>query len=614
MKTNLFKVKERKEKRIIIEEERLKNPFLLFLKRHKAFILTSGIMLAICLLLVSTGLAFSLFRGSNDYDITYIEGDEIIDTNQDPSIDDEDIKEEFLGEIARTEGIVLQTKTFMTKDGDVISYFTDFSAIVVKSTGKIYRISSVETNKKERTYGIDQNGKIDEKAKRIFVESTTQTLMDGTIITNYTDGTAKVEYKGQTLFIRDSNNIKIKSGTNLNTIAPSGVAPTSEINKVNAIVQKKFTDGTSLITINNERFIVNKNTEVAITENNIDFSKNNSFSVIDEKTFKDGYTITHFQNGTALITEPNGNTIYVKKSGDILLYKEMIYEIITKPTGEADSRTTLNIGGEKKVTYFDNAAAIIINKDGKREYVEDGDDIVYDKNKNIETNPIVSKQIDERITKTGLTAYVFDNGKSQVMRKDGTSYVTDTDKLDFKPKDEEDKDEEDKDDEPSHNEPNENPKDWFDINEIDNIYDNSKNIRKTKIQIQNTTKKTKKLRIVIEEESDYSKHIINTDMEKFDPNSDWRKLPPSLVKFQATITSDNNPLKAVGPLSLTSNTWTNELDQIDRYIIYEGMLDGNETIEANILLRVDYENATNDHQNSIFIGKIKIYVDDELAE
>ena len=29
------------------------------------------------------------------------------------------------------------------------------------------------------------------------------------------------------------------------------------------------------------------------------------------------------------------------------------------------------------------------------------------------------------------------------MRKDGTSYVTDTDKLDFKPKDEEDKDEED---------------------------------------------------------------------------------------------------------------------------------------------------------------------------
>ena len=149
MKTNLFKVKEKKEKRIIIEEERLKNPFLLFLKRHKAFILTSGIMLGICLLLVSTGLAFSLFRGSNDYDITYIEGDEIIDTNQDPSIDDEDIKEEFLGEIARTEGIVLQTKTFMTKDGDVISYFTDFSAIVVKSTGKIYRISSVETNKKE---------------------------------------------------------------------------------------------------------------------------------------------------------------------------------------------------------------------------------------------------------------------------------------------------------------------------------------------------------------------------------------------------------------------------------------------------------------------------------
>ena len=174
-------------------------------------------------------------------------------------------------------------------------------------------------------------------------------------------------------------------------------------------------------------------------------------------------------------------------------------------------------------------------------------------------------------------------------------------------------DEEDKDDEPSHNEPNEIPKNWFRIWEEKNVYDNSKNIRTTIIRIQNTTTKTKKLRIVIEEESDYSKHIINTDMEKFDPNSNWRKLPPSLVKFQATITSDNT-LKAVGPSSLTSKTWTNESEQIDRYIIYEGELDGNETIKANILLRVDYENATNDHQNSIFIGKIKIYVDDELAE
>ena len=96
MKTNLFNVKERRERRIIIEEERTKNPFLLFFKKYKNFILTSGIMIALCFILASTGIAFSLFRGSNDYDITYIEGDETISTNKDPTIDEEDIKDGLL--------------------------------------------------------------------------------------------------------------------------------------------------------------------------------------------------------------------------------------------------------------------------------------------------------------------------------------------------------------------------------------------------------------------------------------------------------------------------------------------------------------------------------------
>ena len=162
MKTNLFKVREKKEKKIIIEEERLKNPFLLFFKRYGKSIIISGIMIAICFLLISTGIAFSLFRGSNDYDITYIEGDEIINSNNNPEIDDEDVKDELLGEIAKADGIVLQTKTFMSSQGDVISYFTDGTAIVVQSNGKIYRISSTQNG----GYGINENGKVNETAKQ----------------------------------------------------------------------------------------------------------------------------------------------------------------------------------------------------------------------------------------------------------------------------------------------------------------------------------------------------------------------------------------------------------------------------------------------------------------
>ena len=64
MKTNLFRVKEKKEEKIVIEEERTENPFLLFLRRHKNFIMTSLILLGISSLLITIGLAFSLFQPS----------------------------------------------------------------------------------------------------------------------------------------------------------------------------------------------------------------------------------------------------------------------------------------------------------------------------------------------------------------------------------------------------------------------------------------------------------------------------------------------------------------------------------------------------------------------
>ena len=97
MKNNIFRVKKKEEKKFIIEEERTKNPFLLFFKRYKKSIILSIVMTLFCLILISTGIAFSLFQGSNDYDISYIEGGETIDSNNSPDINDEDIKNELLG-------------------------------------------------------------------------------------------------------------------------------------------------------------------------------------------------------------------------------------------------------------------------------------------------------------------------------------------------------------------------------------------------------------------------------------------------------------------------------------------------------------------------------------
>lgn len=594
---NVFNVKEKQEKKLILEEERIKNPFLLFLKRHKNFILVSIIMMLICLFLVSTGIAFSLFRGSNDYDITYIEGSETIDSNNNPEVDDEEVEEELLGEIAREEGILLLVKTIMTGKGDVISYYTDGTAIVVQSDGKIYRIS---TNEKKQ-YGINENGKIDSTAKKILVTSNTNTLQDGTIITYYSDGSAKIEYKSQTYFVRDSNNIKIENETSLDNLAPSGVAPTKENKRVRNNNAITFTNKTHLVTINGKKYIVNKSTNVIINESEIEYDTKNAYKAIGERKYIDGNTITHFENGAAIITDPKGNVTYVKKSGDILLKKDKlqnnkkyIYEILPNPAGYSNSRTTIRTTDGKRVTYFDNAAAIIINQDGKREYSEDNDDILYDNNKNISSNPVTYEQIDKRVTEDGNTAYVFANGKTQVVRENGTSYVTETSELTFKPEKEEGL-EKPEIEEPSHGTPNEDLSEGIEISEAENTYNDFMNVEDTIFIINNKNKSSRTLRITIEEVSNYQKY--NTS-----------RLEPKFVKFQATVGDDY-----VSARSLTENTWINS-EGITNYTIYEGTINAKQTVKVALSLYVDYASLNNSHQNKGFIGTIRIYVDDSFLE
>ena len=106
--------------------------------------------------------------------------------------------------------------------------------------------------------------------------STTSTLSDGTIITYYSDGSAKVEYKNQTLFVRDSNNIKLDNGNTLNNLAPSGVSPVKVTDEVGTNTIITFTDKTSLVIMDGKKYIINKNTSIAVTENTINYNKYNS--------------------------------------------------------------------------------------------------------------------------------------------------------------------------------------------------------------------------------------------------------------------------------------------------------------------------------------------------
>lgn len=582
MKTNIFKVKKKDEvnKKIVIEEEKTKNPFLLFFKKNKTlffFIVGTIIILS---LLISVGFAFSLFRGSNDYDISYVDGSDKIDSNNDPSIKDDDIKGDLLGDEARSLGIVLLSRSVMTDSGDIISYYTDGTAIYVDSKrGKTYRIFPLSNG----AYGINDNGNISSSAKKIYVESTTTTLADGSVITYYTDGTASVSLKGVTIFVRDANNVKTENGTSFSYGAPSGVALSKNIEKSSSNSLIGFTDKSTYVVSDGKQYIVNKNIESSFNGGDIQFDQNNSFGILGEKTYSDGNTISIFLNGSAVIKDKKGNVIYVKKSGDLLLKSNSLYEIY--PNDYGYSVSTVRCGDGKNVIYYDDGSAVIIYPDGNRERVVDSDMIIYDRFKNIVSEVDGVRKKSEKTTVDGEKVYNFSDGKSQVERKDGTSYIVDTSKLNFKANGSID----------NSNIGNSNSgidkDDDIIVREVENKFENdAKNINTTVLNITNNNRSRKNLRITIQEEKNYSQY--NT-----------LRLDPKFVLFQATVEANFIPRT-----SLTSNSWTDSSGNIN-YVIYEGVIQAKQSVNVALSLYVDYANLDNRYQNHGFIGRIKVYVD-----
>ena len=590
MKTNLFKVREKKEKKIVIEEEKYKNPLILFFIRHKSFILMSIGLLLLCIILISVGLAFSLFGSSSDFDITYIEGDEIIQPN--PDVDDEDVMEELTG--VGTEGVVVLVDRFMTSDGDIITYFSDGVSIVVEADGTIYKVYPTSSGE----YGVDRNGNYLDDAVRGRVTSRSETLEGNTIITYYSDGSAQVEHNGVIIYVRDSDNIEREP--NFSEVIPSGVSIESNNSNINGFSVIEFSDGTYLIISGDNKYIVNRNTEVSVSDNDVSYDRYNSFGTIDETQLDDGNTITYFEDGSAVIKDIDGKYIYVNKSGDIVVKDNKIYEIITNDRG--DSTYSKRCPDGNVITYYDNGAAVITDVGGNKSYVEDSGDIIYNSSGNISSVlDDVSSVISSGKMETGESVTNFDNGKSEIINSDGSSYIIDSTDIklveDSDSNDEEEPNDDVGDDDPGNG--NGTGGGTIDtsgiyVSDAENTYNYSMSIETTTFIIRNRDSATREFRIVIEEVDDYSRY--NTS-----------RLEPRFVKFQAVIGGEY-----VAPTSLDSNVW-NDSDGSVNYVIYDGVVRARSTVSVNLSLYVDYAPLDNSYQDKGFIGTIKVYLiaDDE---
>ena len=566
MRTNLFNLKRHKQNKIVLEEEVIDNPFLYFYKKYYKYLILLIILLALISIIVSLYYAIVNLRGTtkvvtniNNVVVKFDDDYNINSINMKP-ISGGKANEEFYeryGNVGLKEGVIFVVKEISTKNGTV-TFFSDGTSMLIKTNGKITRISSL----KNGDYGINENGEIivGAKTKEISIVKTI-TLEDNTVIIYYSDNSCKIIVStDRAMLVRNSSRLVIENNR-LVKINPSGVS--KELRVDNNITY--YEDGTIKIEKDNKIYVIRNSEDVDLS--NITFPSNNEATIVKTINLKDGSKINYFSDGSAEIVKDNTSTM-VRQSKDIIYNDNRVIEIIeTKYAHMSSEKTTLD---EKEIIYLDNGGALIKNKDGTYDYVYENSDIKYDSNGNIKQVNNLVNEIDHKTTPDGVIVIDLKDGNSIIIDENGYRIV-ETDKIVY-----------DNDGNIAKIVGEEDP------SEDKSIYDNH-------FVIENKGKDKVRYMVAIE---------VSDNYQDYAPV----KLNPIYLKYNLvanTIYLENKVLNNILPMG-TVLEGNKKIDK-ETYILYEGVLDSGKNADITLGLWLDYDDITNDYQNSVFVGTIKIY-------
>lgn len=566
MRTNLFNLKRHKQNKIVLEEEVIDNPFLYFYKKYYKYLILLIILLALISIIVSLYYALVNLRGTtkvvtniNNVVVKFDDDYNINSINMKP-ISGGKANEEFYeryGNVGLKEGVIFVVKEISTKNGTV-TFFSDGTSMLIKTNGKITRISSL----KNGDYGINENGEIivGAKTKEISIVKTI-TLEDNTVIIYYSDNSCKIIVStDRAMLVRNSSRLVIENNR-LVKINPSGVS--KELRVDNNITY--YEDGTIKIEKDNKIYVIRNSEDVDLS--NITFPSNNEATIVKTINLKDGSKINYFSDGSAEIVKDNTSTM-VRQSKDIIYNDNRVIEIIeTKYAHMSSEKTTPD---EKEIIYLDNGGALIKNKDGTYDYVYENSDIKYDSNGNIKQVNNLVNEIDHKTTPDGVIVIDLKDGNSIIIDENGYRIV-ETDKIVY-----------DNDGNIAKIVGEEDP------SEDKSIYDNH-------FVIENKGKDKVRYMVAIE---------VSDNYQDYAPV----KLNPIYLKYNLvanTIYLENKVLNNILPMG-TVLEGNKKIDK-ETYILYEGVLDSGKNADITLGLWLDYDDITNDYQNSVFVGTIKIY-------
>lgn len=367
---------DKKEDKIVLEEKQ--SSLILFLKKHQLLIFITALIISLTVLMVSILITISNLSTSDTPTIKEVSIDtDLTDANIviDPStpLTEETAKNAFENNSAfKRSGEVLLVKMVETSQY-TIKFFSDYTALkIMKNNNLITRISSLDDN----AYGINENAVINSKAITLDITKTDTKEYKWGTVNYYSDGSAEIINSKFDMFVRNSKEISE------NYISNNKVSYIKETKNIGNIKLNYYYDGTIEVIKDGISYLVRDVNDLNITNNNVTFKNNNEATIKETIKLSDGKTIDYYTDGGAIIHDGSRN-LSVRKSNSIIIKDNKIFEIV-----DNIYVTISNTKDNGNVIYYTNGSAVIKNKDGKTLYIPENSNIKYqnDKISNIGNN------------------------------------------------------------------------------------------------------------------------------------------------------------------------------------------------------------------------------------
>lgn len=411
----------KKEKQIIIEQTPA--AWKRFFTKYGKLLFFILLILALTTIVASIIITVSNLSTSDKPEIKTVSIDTDLDiTSADVTLDpsapltDETAKNAFTNNsIFKNSGEVILVKTIETGQY-ILKLYSDYTAIkIMKNINLVTRIDSVEGAQ----YGISESGVINTKAKTSDVSKTNTKNYPWGTVNYYSDGSAEIIDSQFDIYVRNAKDIKEKY------ISNNKVSYIKETKNVGKTKLNYYYDGTIEVIKNGKSYLIRNENDLNISNNDVNFKNNNEATIRETKKLKDGKTIDYYTDGGAIIND-GSRKLSVRKSNSIFLKDNKIYEIVDN-IYVSISKTENN----GNVIYYTNGSAVIKNYNGKTLYIEENSDIKYKNDKisdigNKHEELTENRNVDgDKISKFETVAVVETDKYIAIVPKDNILYDSD---------------------------------------------------------------------------------------------------------------------------------------------------------------------------------------------